>query len=817
VASVDIFWNGNRGFDIHLLPGETSSSLLDLLVIQQDTTPPTLTFANAPPADVDSITFTPNFVSAAVPPENGGVKVDTATGKVTVGAAPTLPSFVIEATLKTKAPNVKTIGPIPIRVLVHKTITDIWLTPSTLTIRRGADGLRFAVLARFDDNTVGDITRRPGITWATSNATQVAVDATGALTAVVNPGGATITATHQGRVANAKVETKEPWSTPVAATLVPGSAGVAKAAAVPNILFLSEGFVAAEKPRFEALVRAIVKRLQSTESLRPYDLAKGAANFWMAFVPSRERGASALYDMQPVARATLFGDEIPGPVPPTPGTPFALENLIYHVGLPTPADAAVPVATALATWLGRYGVRVPLGVTAPVYTDWQALTDHRLVNERDSAFGISLGQRPTMHRSDVPRGMGFHLLRTTRKHLDDFLQKLTFKAGGPTIGAIWATRDPTIPNPAGAGLPAGLKVGQDRALVFMLCAGARDGGTQLDGLILSGLRTDLEVRLAPVAGTRQLNLVPFDLPAAPSLEIVANVAHETGHALGLQDEYGEFEAPLAIPATQEASLKPAGNVQPASDLATSAADPRLDPAKLAKIKWLWPRIERAGVLAAAPVARAPAFDIKLVRGHADGFRVGDIVRLRRRPLADNPQASVRLAVSAVAGDTITAAPLPPGAITPADWPAGSVLIRPVRGPATAADPHGPDLPLIAPIIAGHLSASRIPLNQKPPPPAPTCAKDTNTVQSALNLPAGLPAGRPRFKAQIVGLYDGGVRYFCGVYHPSGACVMRALQVPGAAPRTYLFCPVCRYQLVDRLDPTKHGVIDADYQRRYPQP
>jgi hypothetical protein len=65
VASVDIFWNRDEGFDIHLLPGETSASLLDLLVIKEDTTPPKFSFAKTPPADVDSITFTPNFLGPA--------------------------------------------------------------------------------------------------------------------------------------------------------------------------------------------------------------------------------------------------------------------------------------------------------------------------------------------------------------------------------------------------------------------------------------------------------------------------------------------------------------------------------------------------------------------------------------------------------------------------------------------------------------------------------------------------------------------------------------------------------------------------------
>jgi hypothetical protein len=617
----------------------------------------------------------------------------------------------------------------------------------------------------------------------------------------------------------AQVEANEPWSTPVAATLVPGSAGLAKAAKVPNILFLSEGFTAAEQPKFEALVRATVKRLQSQKSLRPYDLTKGALNFWMAFVPSRDRGASPLYDLNPAVYASLFGFEIPAPVrPPEDGKPWTLANVVYLVGLPTPADATVPFDDARTKWLRQYGLAA-LNVDATLYGSWRALNDHRLVNEVDTAFGIGMGERPLMDRPRAPRVPGLNALRTTRKHLDTFLRNITVNAGGPSIGAIWATKDPAVPtpDPGGAGLPVGLKVGQDRPFVFMICGGARRGGAQPDGLILGTLRSENEVRLALVLGNRQLDLVPYELPTAPSLEFAATVAHEVAHAFGLKDEYGEIKAPLRIPTSKEADIKPSANVQAASDLEHSAADLTLDPTKLGAIKWLWPRLDHAGVLAAKPAPADAAFKVTLQRRHAAGLEQGDFVRLRLRPLVDHPQPSGRLRVDLVEGDVVTVTPLAGTAITPDDWPAGSLLIRPVRGAPSPADRNGEDLPLVAPVISAHLSASMLPLDQKPPPPAPSCSQDDSKVQTPLNLPAGLPLDRPRFKAQIVGLWDGGDRYYCGVYHPSGACLMRALLVPGMPLLTYLFCPVCRYFLVDRLDPTKHRVIDHDYAKRYPQP
>jgi hypothetical protein len=44
--------------------------------------------------------------------------------------------------------------------------------------------------------------------------------------------------------------------------------------------------------------------------------------------------------------------------------------------------------------------------------------------------------------------------------------------------------------------------------------------------------------------------------------------------------------------------------------------------------------------------------------------------------------------------------------------------------------------------------------------------------------------------------------------------IKAFKVPEF---TYRFCPVCRYILVDRLDPSQHGAIDRDYDPRYAQP
>jgi hypothetical protein len=88
-----------------------------------------------------------------------------------------------------------------------------------------------------------------------------------------------------------------------------------------------------------------------------------------------------------------------------------------------------------------------------------------------------------------------------------------------------------------------------------------------------------------------------------------------------------------------------------------------------------------------------------------------------------------------------------------------------------------------------------------------CDPTKGTQSEDNQLRANVPAKLLRFGTMLIGLHDGGNRYRCGVYHPAGTCLMR---------KTWdktKFCHVCRYILVDRIDPSKHAVIDDDF--KYP--
>jgi hypothetical protein len=150
-----------------------------------------------------------------------------------------------------------------------------------------------------------------------------------------------------------------------------------------------------------------------------------------------------------------------------------------------------------------------------------------------------------------------------------------------------------------------------------------------------------------------------------------------------------------------------------------------------------------------------------------------------------------------------------GTPDPTLYPAGSVLLCPVRDSSGNSD-----LNLIAPIVLNYLATAQEPLNRPKATPVPVCTFDLDPRQTARNLPNGLPSCRPRKRNMIVGLWDGGKTFHCGVYHPTGFCIMRS-RIEGS--QITGFCTVCRYFMVDRIDPTKHGKLDDEYAKYYPQP
>ena len=159
----DIFWDVGIGADYHLVPGLSSPRLDQLLSIIFDGN---LMRGDAPPPGV-AVTFAANFVRGVRGHERRGVQRGDGRGHrhkpvVTTPAAARLPRDRHRRRRRESPPFHAYI-----RFHIHAGLTRMWLTPSPLTVRRGARNARFSVLAEFSDGTYGDVSnwspwREPG-------------------------------------------------------------------------------------------------------------------------------------------------------------------------------------------------------------------------------------------------------------------------------------------------------------------------------------------------------------------------------------------------------------------------------------------------------------------------------------------------------------------------------------------------------------------------------------------------------------------------------------------------------------------------------
>jgi hypothetical protein len=299
-------------------------------------------------------------------------------------------------------------------------------------------------------------------------------------------------------------------------------------------------------------------------------------------------------------------------------------------------------------------------------------------------------------------------------------------------------------------------------------------------------------------------------------------AHELAHSLSLGDEYGGQPGPVPRLILDDVATRT--NVQSPALLQSA------DGLTTTLLPWAqWSRIVAAGVLTANPVPLPDGnFTVTLQPGHARAFRDQDIVRLRTRPLVTSADPSGLLTVVGdPAGDTLTLTPRAGSRLHPLQFPAGGIVMVPLRLPDQGTV-LGDELKLAARSTLNLIDLCHNPLNALFTDPANrTCPGTADAATPATLFPALEAPRPPRYSSWIVGLYEGGAGYDCGVYRPTGICIMRVfayLPVRVRADGTHVaiprvrsseFCPVCRYAMVDLLDPTQHGRIDRDYAPRYP--
>lgn len=826
MALSSAYW-ADEGADLHIVRGN-SRSIHGLLRIWDSATGevvPKDDPAAAGNALLTRITYTAEFKGA---PNAHGVELyDAGGGDYTLRVnaswgtgAHVLRNFLVFAKIEHTSNEAVSPIEIAIRVHIHEQLDHAWLTPSAMRLPSDSEPQGFTVLGVFTDGVFANLSYHPGIQWAVDPAStgSFAVDPSwGWFNA---PSGtatmaATLPADLGSKVLRATVEEATAWATAADVRLVPGSVPGAIGDAV-NVLLVPEGFLDGEEETFKEVVTKLVYGLGSSIFQPIKDLLKaGKLRFWWTFFPSRERGSSV--------RAVMRESGSNGiPMPPATKPSGSVQanwtttELFYEVGLPTPVTNIDP-AHVRAEWDALYGKGNKAGdlvddFAIEVWADYATVT---WFNELDTALGLAV-------KSDG-RTLTTHPFRRDKTDLDKRLRLLRDPGSGATIGATWASG------------------GADESYVVAVAAGthyAGGGGV----IVASSMTTPAFAQFKIAADAVAREIVPLAIPSTWSPEAMAKILHEIAHGFGLDDEYAEFESPLALPASRVANL----------GLNLQAAEPPLVPSNgvidALEIRWRWPRIESAAVLIGPPSAAGGRYKVLVGRGQgvrrsrtnpSIGFASGQLVRLRAPDVTSSPRMSEPLVVdgdptfdASVNADVVyvrwpnaapVAAPRPdpndPGQYTEA----GCILFAP------KLDASGKELTLVHPDVEAHISSTDLPLNAAPGRTF-ACTRndgalgsDGGSTMNAQNLPGNLLDGvraAPKYSAWVVGIYEGGDQHYCGVYHPTGACLMRNLVVPSwwaVNPSVqYSFCPVCRYLLVDKFAPFLHGVIDRSYERRYPK-
>lgn len=801
-----------------------------------------------------TVTFEPLFVKPGFLADV--LTIDPATGEIAfVNPSDTIAPFNFILMMKCVVPG----RPEPIkkyiRIHVHNRLTRAWLTPHTLHIPVGQEHYKFSVYGQFDDDLVAhlDIDFRNKFlgSWTNADVNSGEIQLTpGNLDPITvsvevhdgNPG-------DPGTDSYTVSGTAQPYEPQTRVRPLWGL-GYDWKDRIPNVLFISEGFVNDETL---ALMRSNLEQQImeiSRGSFSPYDelIKNFRINFWLLEMESHEPGIPfkgevyiANEDSKDVARLVRMTFSLneslaaatPGNPPPdmnaflgTNGWTVGKLNFVF--GLPYPRHTLddnvendikqewIERASIPQSWI--QGNNLPISLV----TEWRKTGDRTFLSDRSTFGGFATGKAtsailgPDSHRDDYYRMDG----RMSRLGLNAILDDLELEPD-KRFGRIWHMKDPDDP----IDFP-----GKDAKFVgFMLNGPHGRAGNYGNDFTLTATPVNwpLEVAPDPARPTAQYRMFRY-LDSNVTLnatqmqaerwvnDMRRTLIHELSHSFWLGDEYGEEGNP------------PFNGSEGAPNLV--AEDSLLTNNQIdgSKIKWRWHRISAARMLSGAVTSNGGSFTIPITEwanttNVPNTFAQNDIVLLRKRdpasPLARTTHVSVKLKISAPVNDGDTsimvqlndASPVlfnPFTAVselesTITNFGAGDMLYKPVPAPAAAQAMGHTFAELIGANILQYISQNHRPTSAVP------CAS-TDDIQypelDGVTLPdrfseSSCCGNRNSNRTRITGLYSGGSFYHCGIYHSSGYCIMRDNHSVAE------FCAVCRYILVDTIAPELHPFVD----------
>jgi len=258
--------------------------------------------------------------------------------------------------------------------------------------------------------------------------------------------------------------------------------------------------------------------------------------------------------------------------------------------------------------------------------------------ELDTAFGLAIGERPSLEPGADGIAVSFHPLRGTASGLDAMLANLTdgkVENGKPrTLSPVWVTGH------------------KDDTLVLFLCRSNREGGSnnprgpgqQPPKYIGMTLTDDTATPVTKVGDRWHLVAEPL---GPVSVDTWTTIVHELAHSFHIADEYGgrlEIDQKHIDRLSERLNAQPRVELLVREDKNNPQSPKHLD---MKNLKWRWRRLLKAGVLLQnIPEAAPGPFTVILNPDHATQFSPNDVVRFRTQELED-AEYSDRLVVVTV--------------------------------------------------------------------------------------------------------------------------------------------------------------------------
>jgi len=685
-----------------------------------------------------------------------------------------------------------------VRVFVHDDIDQYWIGNKGVTIHEGADNYVLSVYATFNDTTTPvDISSHSYVNFSSADPSKITIDDhqdKGRITGVAQTHNTPVSLQVQigaGPVREVAAHVIEPLNTPKPILrCISGSAQVENR---ENLLFIAEGFTASQKDIFETLVHQVSDQLLNHRNNSPYNLLKDKFNIWIAFEPSPQEGASI---MRPV---DLNSGEL------------------FKVGIDN---------------------------------DPFLQNDYALLQVPDNKYGISCGyrhgdqiSRPIDVNDPPDRDLWYIPQGTIYPRLDLDRRRLTRNwLRGPAYNNYLNTLQVDTdlhPGEQYADLSNVWKFGGRNHRMVCWLVNDDLGGTaknHSDIGITASVKSYTNLKLAPSPGlpgvpsyrhiprllgvkrsitlsNLYLEVTKAKIQGAQPSAVAALVAHELSHAFGLGDEYETGPKTTLVEGDTEKegvinyypNLTHYGRVRDNNNSNT-----QID---LSKVVWnRWHRVDMSATLTTQAINTGNTIRLEVhpMDALAWDIKFGQLDQqlfLRTRDINfdyENDENSHKyfegpFTLNNI--DIITGEILLTGSLN-RDFPSGSILYKP-------KEIDGHLVTLIHPKVVAFFNDPGG--NNKAP------FADKKGVCNTPNLGPPVIPVIPGFSVNnwqyIVGVYEGGKGYNCKVYRPSGQSRMRYARkiYDDVTPLVFhAFCPVSKYYLVNKIDPSKLGDIDKEY-------